>query len=98
MFAYAEAEGVTLRLDLWLGAVRPGRMHDVTQVRTEGIEEQLRLHPTVKVEVDTGYTGSARDLPHQVSAPPRKPAKDAGPGERSPRWAGYQLFVSRTRR
>jgi hypothetical protein len=86
VFAYAEAEGFTLRLDgtevqvrrskshrpgrtayvpgkkkqntekvavisdgqgrgLWLGAVRPERMHDVTQVRTEGIEEQLRLHP-----------------------------------------------------
>jgi hypothetical protein len=37
----------------------------------------------VKVEVDTGYTGLARDFPHQVSAPPRKPAKDAGPGERN---------------
>ncbi|GLY78084.1 hypothetical protein [Actinoallomurus iriomotensis] len=63
MFAYAEAEGVTLRLDLWLGAVRPGRMPDVTQVRTEGIEEQLRLHPTVKVEVDTGYRVGPRPPP-----------------------------------
>ncbi|MER5183955.1 transposase [Streptomyces sp. NPDC002896] len=24
----------------------------------------------------------ARDFPHQVSAPPKKPAKNAGPGER----------------
>jgi hypothetical protein len=124
VFAYAEAEGVTLRIDgtevqvrrpkaqrpgrkafisgkkkqntekatmisdgqgreLWLGAIRPGRMHDVTQVRTEGIEEQLRLHPMVKAEVDAGYSGLARDFPNQVSAPPKKPGKDAGPGERN---------------
>ena len=68
---------------LWLGAIRSGRMHDVTQVRTEGIEEQLRLHPRVKAEVDSGYTGLARDFPHQVSAPPKRPGKDAGPCERN---------------
>lgn len=124
VFAYAEAEGITVRIDgtgvqvrrpkahrpgrrvfvsgkkrqntekaamisdgqgraLWLGAIRPGRMHDVTQVRTEGIEEQLRLHPNVKTEVDSGYQGLARDFPGQVSAPPKKPAKDAGPSERN---------------
>jgi hypothetical protein len=27
--------------ELWLGAIRPGLMHDVTRLRTEGIEEQL---------------------------------------------------------
>ena len=27
---------------LWLGAFRPGRMHDVTALRTEGIEDLLR--------------------------------------------------------
>ena len=124
VFAYAEAEGVTLRIDgtevqvrrpkahrpgrkafvsgkkkqntgkavmisdgqgreLWLGAIRPGRMHDATQVRTEGIEEQLRLHPGVRAEVDSGYTGLARDFPDQVSAPPKKPGQDAGPGQRN---------------
>lgn len=122
VFAYAEAEGITLRIDgtevqvrrpkagrpgrkafisgkkkqntekatmisdgqgreLWLGAIRPGRMHDVTQVRTEGIEEQLRLHPAVKAEVDAGYPGLVRDFPSQVGGPPNKPGKDAGPGE-----------------
>ena len=25
---------------LWLGAIRPGRMHDITALRTEGIEDQ----------------------------------------------------------
>jgi len=124
VFAYAEAEGITLRIDgteiqvrrpkahrpgrkafisgkkkqntekavmisdgqgrqLWLGAIRPGRMHDVTQVRTDGIEEQLRLRPGVRVEVDSGYTGLARDFSGQVSAPPNRPGKDAGPGQRN---------------
>lgn len=123
VFAYAEAEGITLRIDgtevqvrrpkagrpgrkafvsgkkkqntekaamisdgqgraLWLGAIRPGRMHDVTQMRTEGIEEQLRLHPRVKAEVDSGYSGLVRDFPGQVSGPPKQPAAHAGPSQR----------------
>lgn len=122
VFAYAQAEGITLRIDgtevqvrrpkagragrkafvsgkkkqntakatmisdgqgreLWLGATRPGRMHDVTQMRTEGIEEQFRLHPGVKAEVDAGYPGLVRDFPGQVSGPPKKPAADAGPSQ-----------------
>ncbi|MGW1165825.1 transposase family protein [Streptomyces sp. NPDC002550] len=114
VFAYAEAENVTLRIDgtetqvrrpqahrpgrwafvsgkrrqntiktttisdqqgrtLYSGAVRPGRMHDQTAIRTEGIAEQLRLHPEVKAEVDEGYRGLANEFPDQISAPPRKP-------------------------
>ncbi|WP_454343825.1 transposase family protein [Streptomyces canus] len=114
VFAYAEAEQVTLRIDgmetqvrrpkagrpgrrafvsgkrkqntiktttvsdgqgrtLWSGAERPGRMHDQTSVRTEGIAEQFRQHPSVKAEVDDGYRGLAKEFPDQVSAPPRKP-------------------------
>ena len=42
---------------LWCGATRPGRMHDVTALRTEGIEELLRQHPTVRARVE-------RALPH----------------------------------
>src|SRR5437660_1218009 len=64
---------------LWLGAFRPGRMHDVTALRTEGIEDLLRRHPDVRAEVDTGYQGLARDFPGQVSAPPKKPGKNAPP-------------------
>jgi hypothetical protein len=30
---------------LWLDAFRPGRMHDITALRTEGIEDLLRQHP-----------------------------------------------------
>lgn len=102
VFAYAQAEGVRLRIDgtetqvrrpqtgrpgrrafvsgkkkqntikmttisdgqgrtLWSGADRPGRMHDQTAMRTEGIAEQFRLHPAVKAEVDEGYRGLAAD-------------------------------------
>ena len=122
VFAYAAAEGVTLRADgtevqvrrpaanrpgrrafvsgkkkqntgkataisdgagrlLWLGAFRPGRMHDVTALRTEGVEDLLRRHPQVQAEADSGYQGLARDFPGQVSAPPKKPGKNAPPGD-----------------
>jgi DDE superfamily endonuclease len=70
---------------LWPGAFRPGRMHDVTALRTDGIEDLLRRHPDVKAEVDAGYQGLARDFPAQVSAPPKKPRKDASP-EETARW------------
>ncbi|MFD7665168.1 hypothetical protein ACFV57_21525, partial [Streptomyces sp. NPDC059788] len=57
-------------------------MHDQTAVRTEGIAEQLRLHPNVKAEVDEDYRGLADEFPDQVSAPPKKPKGDAPPGDR----------------
>ena len=63
----------------------PGRMHDVTALRTDGIEDLLRRHPDVRAEVDAGYQGLARDFPGQVSAPPKKPRKDAPP-EETARW------------
>jgi hypothetical protein len=122
VFAYAAAEGVTLRIDgtevqvrrpqarrpgrrafvsgrkkqntikptaisdgagrlLWLGAMRPGRMHDATAVRTEGIADLLRHYPPVTAEVDSGYQGLARDFPDQVNAPPKKATSHAPPEE-----------------
>ncbi|MET8027662.1 transposase family protein [Streptomyces avermitilis] len=66
---------------LWSGADRPGRMHDQTAMRTEGIAEQFRLHPKVTAEVDEGYRGLANEFPDQISAPPKKPKGDALPGE-----------------
>ncbi len=130
VFAYAAAEGVTLRIDgtevqvrrprasrpgrrafvsgkkkqntikatavsdghgrlLWLGAFRPGRMHDVTALRTDGIEDLLRRHPDVRAEADAGYQGLARDFPAQVSAPPKKPGKNAPP-EDTARWEQHR--------
>jgi hypothetical protein len=122
LFAYAEAEGIELRIDgtevqvrrpragrpgrkafvsgkkkqntikttafsddqgrtLFSGVVRPGRMHDQTALRSEGIAEQLRLHPAVKAQVDDGYRGLANDFPAQITAPPKKPKEDAPLGE-----------------
>jgi hypothetical protein len=62
---------------LWAGAARPGRMHDQTAVSTEGIADLPTQHPGVKVRVDQGYQGLGSAFAEQVTAPPRKPAKDA---------------------
>src|SRR6266508_767446 len=43
----ADGQGRTL----WAGAVRPGRMHDQTAVKTEGIEDLLGQHPAVNATV-----------------------------------------------
>ncbi|MGH3156004.1 MAG: transposase family protein [Streptosporangiaceae bacterium] len=66
---------------LWAGAFRPGRMHDQTALRTEGIADLLQQFPQVKAKVDAGYRGLARQFPDQVQAPPLKPKKDAPPEE-----------------
>jgi hypothetical protein len=66
---------------LWAGAFRPGRMHDQTAVRTEGIADLFRQYPQVKAKVDAGYRGLAKEFPDQVQAPPLKPKKDAPPEE-----------------
>jgi hypothetical protein len=72
-----DGEGRTL----WAGAFRPGRMHDQTAVRTEGIADLFTRFPQVKAKVDAGYRGLAREFPGQVQAPPLKPKKDAPPEE-----------------
>jgi hypothetical protein len=66
---------------LWAGAFRPGRMHDQTAVRTEGIADLFRQFPQVKAKVDAGYRGLAKEFPDQVQAPPLTPKKDATPEE-----------------
>jgi DDE superfamily endonuclease/Helix-turn-helix of DDE superfamily endonuclease len=73
----SDAHGRTL----WAGAVRPGRMHDQTAIKTEGIADLLAQHPTVRVRVDEGYRGLAAAFPEQLTAPPRKPPKDAPAAE-----------------
>jgi DDE superfamily endonuclease len=55
---------------LWAGAVRPGRMHDQTAAKTEGIEDLLRQHPMVTATVDAGYQGLAKGFPDQVCGAP----------------------------
>jgi hypothetical protein len=71
----SDARGRTI----WDGAFRPGRMHDQTAVKTDGIDALLQQHPDVRWEMDSGYQGLRRDHPGQVSTPPKKPAKDAPP-------------------
>jgi hypothetical protein len=66
---------------LWAGAFRPGRMHDQTAVRTEGIAGLFTRYPQVMAKVDAGYRGLAKQFPDQVQAPPLKPGKDATPEE-----------------
>jgi DDE superfamily endonuclease/Helix-turn-helix of DDE superfamily endonuclease len=66
---------------LWAGAFRPGRMHDQTAVRTEGIADLFRQYPQVKATVDAGYRGLAKEFPDQVQAPPPKPKKGTPPEE-----------------
>ena len=80
---------------LWLGAIRPGRMHDVTALRTEGIEDLLRRYPAVTADVDSGYQGLARDFPGQITAPPKKPGKDATSGQVTEREAARKQQSSR---
>ena len=70
---------------LWAGAFRPGRMHDQTALRTEGIADLFTQFPQVTAKVDAGYRGLAKEFPGQVQAPPLKPKKDA-PAEETATW------------
>ncbi|WP_331755770.1 transposase family protein [Streptomyces sp. NBC_01643] len=67
---------------LYSGVERPGRMHDQTAVRTEGIAEQFQTRPGVKAKVDSGYQGLAKEFPGQITAPPKKPKEDVGDGDK----------------
>jgi len=80
---------------LWLGAIRPGRMHDATALRTEGIEDLLHHYPRVTADVDSGYQGLARDFPGQVTAPPAKPKTGATPSQVTEREAARKQQSSR---
>ena len=70
---------------LWTGAFRPGRMHDQTALKTDGICDLLERFPQVKAKVDAGYRGLAKQFPGQVCAPPLKP-KAGAPPEEAARW------------
>ena len=70
---------------MWTGAFRPGRMHDQTALKTDGICDLLERFPQVKAKVDAGYRGLAKQFPDQVCAPPLKP-KAGAPPEEAARW------------
>jgi hypothetical protein len=71
---------------LWAGAVRPGRIHDQTAVKTagntEGLADLLQQHPEVTARVatvDVGYRGRAtafrtRSAPRRLAPPLAKTA------------------------
>ncbi|MFE4829969.1 transposase family protein [Streptomyces sp. NPDC056672] len=121
VFAYAEAEGIELRLDVteiqvrrppagrggrcafvsgkkkqntmkatvvadwrgrtsWTDALGPGRMHDATAARNEGIAVCFEHFPEVEVLLDDGCLGLSRDHRGQAATGPRKPRPGALPG------------------
>lgn len=65
---------------LWSDALRPGRMHDATAARNEGIAICFQHFPDVEVLLDDGYLGLSRDHRGQPITPPRKPRPGALPG------------------
>ncbi|WP_328867849.1 transposase family protein [Streptomyces sp. NBC_00304] len=62
---------------LWTDALRPGRMHDATAARNEGIAICFQHFPDVEVLLDDGYLGLSRDHRGQAITPPRKPRPGA---------------------
>ena len=64
---------------LWAGNLRPGRMHDTTAIRSEGIDQLFQQYPKVNVLLDDGYLGLRRDHPGKAHTPPRKPNEIAAP-------------------
>lgn len=81
---------------LWTGAIRPGRMHDQTAVKSEGIEELLEQYPQVKARVDAGYRGPGQTVSPPGSGPAEE-ARQGGIGRGDPRVGeGPQAAVLRT--
>ncbi|MFB7293208.1 transposase family protein [Actinacidiphila glaucinigra] len=64
---------------LWTDALRPGRMHDATAARNDGIDACFQHFPDVKVLLDDGYLGLRRDHPGRAVTPPRKANKISPP-------------------
>ncbi|GAA2342552.1 transposase [Streptomyces kunmingensis] len=64
---------------LWTDALRPGRMHDATAARKEGIGTFFQHFHDVEVLLDDGYLGLRRDHPGQAVTPPRKGNKISPP-------------------
>ena len=58
---------------LYAGAFRPGRMHDQTAIKREGIDDLLEHFPRVRIWADEGYRGLSRDHPGQVITKPPLP-------------------------
>ena len=66
---------------LWAGAFRPGRMHDQTAVRTEGIADLFTQFPQVKAKVDAGYRGPGQGVPRSGPGPAAQAEEGRHPEE-----------------
>ncbi|MFF4082764.1 transposase family protein [Streptomyces sp. NPDC001777] len=64
----ADQQGRTL----WTDALRPGRMHDATAARNEGIDICFQHFRDVEVLLDDSCLGLRRDHPGRAVTPPRK--------------------------
>ncbi len=69
----------------WTDALRPGRMHDATAARNEGIAVCFQHFPDVEVLLNDGCLGLSRDHRGQAITPPRKPHPGTLPG-RAEQW------------
>ena len=64
---------------LWIGAPRPGRMHDQTAIKTEGLDDLLRHYPRVRIWADEAYRGLSKHHPGQVITKPAAPVATCPP-------------------
>lgn len=76
----ADDQGRTLSAD----ALRPGRIHDATAARNEGIAVCFQHCPDVEALLGDSYLGLSRDHRGQAITPPRKPRAGALPGRVEP--------------
>ncbi|MFE7621812.1 transposase family protein, partial [Streptomyces sp. NPDC057496] len=63
----------------WTDALRPGRTHDATAARNEGIDICFQHFRDVEVLLDDGHLGLRRDHPGRAVTPPRKGNKISPP-------------------
>ncbi|MFJ2900544.1 transposase family protein [Streptomyces sp. NPDC087218] len=64
---------------LWTDALQPGRMHDATAARNEGISTCFQHFPDVEVLLDDGCPRLRRAHPGQAVTPPGKGSKISPP-------------------
>lgn len=70
---------------LWTDALRPGRMHDATAARNEGIAICFQRFPDVEVLLDDGYLGQdAGALAIRPDGSHRAPSAPRTAGRRPP--------------
>ncbi len=81
---------------LWTDALRPGRMHDATAARNEGIASCFQHFPDVEVLLDDGYLGLSRD--HRGQAMTQEETTHAGAVAGETRGAITKVSASRALR